>query len=305
MKKYILIGCTLLGMLSVLASCEKELMDYEGKDCLYFDVRRGAAHILPSMWAHQFYTDISFGTRVDNDVELSLKVMASGTIKEYDRPFRVIVNNDSTTAVSGADFDGLQDEYVIKAGESGTEVKFTVHRTKQMDGDTLQLQLQLLPNEHFALKYNIYGDYPGTYSATNHVAFSGNHDASIHNLFFYDVLSMPRGADGETTSGGWYGQDQNSPGTAGLFSNFSAKKFRLMMELTNTTVADYANKTVMPNPRAQAISQTVAVYLLEMAKSPDTVVLDEDGTMMYVSYVTNLGGSRAWAPRTKPEDYFK
>ena len=42
MKKHILIGCTLMGIFSLLTSCEKELMGYEGKDCLYFDVRRGA-----------------------------------------------------------------------------------------------------------------------------------------------------------------------------------------------------------------------------------------------------------------------
>ncbi|WP_290230514.1 hypothetical protein, partial [Bacteroides acidifaciens] len=87
MKKHILIGCTLMGIFSLLTSCEKELMGYEGKDCLYFDVRRGATHILPSLWGHQFYTDISFGTIVEDDVELSLKVMASGTLKEYDRSF--------------------------------------------------------------------------------------------------------------------------------------------------------------------------------------------------------------------------
>ena len=35
-----------------LTGCEKELMDYEGKDCLYFDVRRGASWIDPDLWAH-------------------------------------------------------------------------------------------------------------------------------------------------------------------------------------------------------------------------------------------------------------
>ncbi len=305
MKKYATIGCALLGMLSLLASCEKDLMGYEGKDCLYFDVRRGPNHILSSLWGHQFYTDVSFGTIVEDEVELSLKVMASGTLKDYDRSFRLCVNKDSTTAVDGTDFTGLQDEYVIKAGASSTEVKFTVHRTGHMDEDTLQLQLQLLPNEHFDLKYDNYGDHPGVYDPTSNVAFSGNHDASIHNLFFYDVLSMPRGADGLTTSGGWYGNDKGGNGM-GLFGNFSPKKFRLIMELTDTTVADYANKTTaMPQARAEAISEKVAIYLLEMAKSRETVVLDEDGTMMFVSKIQDLGGTRAWRPFTKPEDYFK
>ena len=52
-------------------------------------------------------------------------------------------------------------------------------------------------------------------------------------------------------------------------------------------------------------SEKFARYLLEMAKSRETVILDEDGTMMYVSYVKTLGGSAAWAAGTKPEDYYK
>lgn len=40
-------------------------------------------------------------------------------------------------------------------------------------------------------------------------------------------------------------------------------------------------------------------------KSRETVVLDEDGTMMYVKAVQTLGGSSGWGAGTKPEDYFK
>ena len=39
MKRYIQVGlCMMLGLCG-LASCEKELMDYEGTDALYFDVQ--------------------------------------------------------------------------------------------------------------------------------------------------------------------------------------------------------------------------------------------------------------------------
>ena len=59
-----------------------------------------------------------------------------------------------------------------------------------------------------------------------------------------------------------------------------------MMQVTETTINDYDNLTVtMPMNRADAISEKFARYLLEMAKSRETVILDEDGTMMYVSYV--------------------
>lgn len=304
MKTNMITLSALLGMLMVLAGCEKDLMDYEGKDTLYFDVRRGPAHLPSALWPHEFYTDVSFGTMVANEQELTLKVMAAGGMKDYDRPFQVVINKDSTTAVAGQDFIGFDGNCVIKAGESGTTFSIKVNRTEAMLDDTLQLQFQLVPNEHFDVKYEVYRDYPGMYGPTENMAFAGNKNGAIHNLFFYDVLSMPRGEDGLTTSGGWYGQDKGGTGK-GLFGNFSPKKFRLMMEITGTTVDDYKSKKTMPAPRATAISEQMAAYLLEKAQSRETVVLDEDGTMMYFMAVESMGGTKGWAPFTKPEDYFK
>lgn len=59
----------------------------------------------------------------------------------------------------------------------------------------------------------------------------------------------------------------------------------------------------MSFPRAQAISQEVAKHLLEAAQK-EQPILDEDGTMMWVSYVNILGGTRGWAQFTKPEEYY-
>ena len=54
MKTNMITLSALLGMLMVLAGCEKDLMDYEGKDTLYFDVRRGPAHLPSALWPHEF-----------------------------------------------------------------------------------------------------------------------------------------------------------------------------------------------------------------------------------------------------------
>lgn len=292
MKKYTTTFCALICGFFLLAGCEKELMDYEGKDCIYFDVRRGASWIEPSRWAHQFYTTIEFGNMIEDEVQVNLKVMAAGKSQNYDRPFTVVVNKDSTTAVTGTDFKFLEESHAIKAGETSTTISLTVHRTKPMDGDTLKLQLKLLENEFFDLKYTSFGDYPGTYPPDANPSFDGNKDATIHNLFFYDVLSQPKEWAGNNVTG------------TGLFGKFSAKKFKLMMELTNTTIIDYQSVETMPTVRQQAICELMSAYLLEKAKAKDPV-LDEDGTMMYFMYISTLGGSSAWAPFTKPEDYYK
>ena len=280
---------TALAALALLTSCEKDLMSFEGKECLYFDVRRGASWIAESRWAHQFYSVMDFGNMVQNDSTLSLKIMATGNLKDYDRSFQVIVNADSTTAVSGTDYSGLENSYVIKAGETSAEVKLAVHRTASMDGDTLQLQLQIVPNEYFDTKFDVYQDYPNTYDADENTAFGGNKNAAVHNLFFYDVLSKPTG---------WFGGDTGG----GLFGKFSAKKYKYIMEVTGTTIEDFQSDK-MPSQRANAISQTVAQELIKQADN-GTPVLDEDGTMMWVMYVNTLGGAKAWAAFTKPEDYY-
>ena len=58
-----------------LTGCEKELMDYEGKDCLYFDVRRGASWIDPDLWAHWNYSEVTFGNILSNDTTIAVKIL--------------------------------------------------------------------------------------------------------------------------------------------------------------------------------------------------------------------------------------
>ena len=292
MKKYTTVLCCLLGSLALLTGCEKELMDYEGEDNLYFDVRRGPAWLEPNTWAHQFFTTVEFGNLTVDEVTVSCKIMASGMPKDYDRPFTVTINKDSTTAIAGSDFDPLKEDYVIKAGETNAIVSLIVHRTERMDGDTLRLQLQLHANEFFSLNYTNFGDYSLAYSPEKNPSFDYNKDAGVHNIFLYDVLSRPAA---------WNGNDVNGLGTLG---KFSAKKFRLMMKLSNTTIEDFKSSASMPSIRQSAIGELVSKYLLEQAAA-NTPVLDEDGTMMYLSAVTTLGGSKAWRPFTKPEDYYK
>lgn len=293
MKQYIHALSILCGGLLLFSACEKELMDYEGQDGLYFDVRRYPSHIEQSKWPHQYYSTVEFGNLLVDDVEMNLKIMATGYAKDFDRAFKVIANPDSTTAVAGRDYANLTEECVIKAGENSATVSFTVHRTSEMDGDTLQLQLKIVENEFFTLPYTSFADGPSIpYEPDVNIAFSYNKDASVHNIFMYDVLTRPDR---------WIGNDANG---LGLWGRFSAKKYQLIMDLTGTTIEDFQTEATMPSARQQAIGEQMARYLLEKAAAHEPV-LDEDGTMMYFMAVQNLGGSAAWAPFTKPEDYYK
>lgn len=283
--------CAVTCLMALFLSCEKELMTYEGKDCLYFDIRNEVAWLDPATWSHEHYSVVSFGSTLEDEISLNLKVQASGMPSSVDREFKVVVVKDSTEVQDG-DYDGLASSYVIKAGETNTIINLRFHRADYMKNDTLKLQLGLVENEYFSLKYTDFGKAPEQYDPTPAPWFDYNHDASVHNIFVFDVMSRPKQ---------WQGNDANGIGT---FGAFSAKKWRLIMDLSGTTIDDFSSEKTMPAARMKAIGETLARYLLEKASSREPV-LEEDGTMMYCNAVSTLGGSSAWVPFTKPEDYYK
>lgn len=275
-----------------LSGCEKELMDYEGKDCLYFDVRRGPSWFKPYECAHWNYSEVTFGNILSNDTTIAVKISATGQTKDFDRSFQVIVTKDSTDLEEGTEYEPLKPEYTIKAGQTHSFVDVTFHRTARMTNDTLRFQLQIVPNEHFHTMFDDYKDYPGPHEATQpKVEFNFNHDARFHNMFVDDVLIQPDG---------WMGSDAGG----GLFGKFSDVKFRFMMQVSGTTIFDYTREK-MSSARATAIGQQVAEELVRRARAKDPVI-DKDGTMMWVMAVqSGKYGKDAWTAFTKPEDYLK
>ena len=208
MKKYIY----LLGIMSILfTSCEQEIMTYEGEEAIYFDVRYGAAWGDPeNQWAHQSYTAVEFGRLNGDSYTAQLRVKATGTIKDYDRPFQVTVLQDSTTAIAGTDYEILSSDLVIKAGETHAYIDVLINRTERMSEENVFLMLQLKENEHFTLRFSDYGDSAGHW--TPETAYSTNTDASVHKLVINDLLVKPDG---------WIGTDAG----LGLFGKYSAKKY--------------------------------------------------------------------------------
>ncbi|MBQ3522761.1 MAG: DUF4843 domain-containing protein [Bacteroidales bacterium] len=288
MKRYITLFCLVISLFSMLfVSCEKEPMTYEGKDTIYFDVRTGAEWIDPDLWSHEYYSTVSFGSTVDDVIELNLPVCVSGMPSDIDRSFTIIEVKDSTTVQSG-DYEGLESTYTIKAGETKTNVRLVFNRKEHMKDDTLCLQLALQENEYFSLMYKDFGKAPEQYAPDAKPEFDYNHDGSVHNIFVFDVMVKPTR---------WVGNDATG---AGRFGKFSPTKWKFMMKITNTSIEDYASTATMPTARQAAIAQTCANFVMEKAAAR-TPVLDEDGTMMYF-YVDAT--TVPWSPFTKPSDYY-
>lgn len=288
MKKTLyIIGAIILSVVS-LTSCEEELMDYEGENALYFDVRLYPSHIEEKLWPHRLSTEVSFGNVMKNDLEVVIPVRTTGVSTDYDRPYKVEVVADSTTARLDIDFSDLQTDRVIKAGQTSDTIRFKAHRTEEIFEDTVRLQIRLLPNEHFITNFKEYGE-PGSYfsyvtvgGSQSSKEFDVNADASIHNIFIYDTMTQPKG---------WWGS-----ALGGIGGAFSAKKIRLMMELCNCDLSAFETMGTMPSSRFTSYCEKLGKYLIEQAKlGPDHVVLEKDGTLMWVSYCTNADTRYRWA----------
>ena len=76
----------------MLSGCEKDLMDYEGLEGVYFAVQWGDSWGNENSWPYQPYTDVNFISLPGDTATLSVKVMATGPVKAYDRIFLVEVS---------------------------------------------------------------------------------------------------------------------------------------------------------------------------------------------------------------------
>lgn len=285
--------CVIGGLL--LSGCEKkEVMEYEGVDGIYFDVQYGREHGNESLWARQNYTYVSFGSLEVEEVDVKMKVGVVGSIKDYDRPFRVMIVADSTNAVLDEEYTGFTEEQVIKAGENHTYVTLKVFKTPRLTNDTARILFRIDPGEHFTLPFIDFGKIPGRW---NDVAdkFKVDDNPEEHNLFFNNILERPSG---------WGVND-----TSAYFGVFSPKKYQYLMDLTGYTKAHFEQLTAITmGGRGTKIRMAAVADLQRMfnlgynrlrngdADGWQEWMLEDRGTMMHVP------GISLWSEGTLPEE---
>lgn len=161
-KKIVYYLVVLIPALFTIGGCERELMDFQEEDALYFDVRRGVAWIDPALWSRYYHTPVNFIDQPDT-VEVRLNVALSGQLREYARPFTVEVVKDSTNAVEGVDFDFAGD-WVLPAGAATTEISMYVYKQHDLLDTCRIVVLQVKEGEYFTTDLTFYGDLPGRYA---------------------------------------------------------------------------------------------------------------------------------------------
>jgi hypothetical protein len=267
-------------------SCDKvDISHFSGVDGIYFDQQWPSA--VPwfdsTRLARQCYSIVAFGSMDNSDSLLEVRVETTGYKRDYDRPFGLEIVEDSTNAISGEDYELLTTDPKISAGQTSTYIRLLVHSTERMNDETVKLQLRLIPGEYFELPF---GDDTGVkpLRATGgdiYTEYSTNFDPAIHNIFANRFLTKPAG---------WLDF---------RYGTYSRKKYALMLQLCSEqfgwTVSTFEDRNKMASLAVLAARVTATYLTQQYNKGREYWVLDEDGTMMYVSGV-------AWAAGTNPDD---
>ncbi|MDR2130613.1 MAG: DUF4843 domain-containing protein [Odoribacteraceae bacterium] len=257
----------LVGLAFVTGSCERELMGYEGEEGVYFAVQHGASYGTEATWPYQPYSNVEFIRETGDVVTKQFKVMATGAVKEYDRPFRVVINPDSTTAQRAVDYELADEEFVIPANSSVGYVSIVLKRTPELQNSIKKIGLKLVANAFFTCAFPEWDAVPGFSSGTIVPAF----DASLHTINMNDFIVQPPV---------WTGSIQAGGREAGMWGAFSRKKLEMICARFNLTYNDFLSTTTMPMVLQGLIATTMSNDLIELYNQ-HTPVLEEDGRLMF------------------------
>lgn len=276
--KNIIYSILISGLCFAIAGCKKDTTFYSGEEGIYFAVQWGPAYGDENVWAFQRNTPVEFVKLLDNTTDtLKLRVMITGSVKDYDRPFSVVANPDSTNAISGIHYEPLKPEYVIKAGSVDTRVEIVVKRTTDMKTELKGLGLKLVPGKHFTLALTEWRQITPYWAAE----VKGNFNPSLHQIQISDFLTKPLR---------WIGLANNGV-EAGSWGFFTEKKYNLICEKFELNYQDFATADTMPDARRSVIQEVMVRYLQDLYVK-GTPVLEEDGRLMYfmgVSWTSKIG----------------
>ncbi|RZL13528.1 MAG: DUF4843 domain-containing protein, partial [Pedobacter sp.] len=202
---------------TVLTSCEKEIMGYKGKEGVYFSVRVGTQELLKGRWPFVPYSNVDFVKFSDDVVEFPINVAITGPVKDYSRTFNLELNPDSTNAVLGKHYEPLQREWTVPAGASTVIVKVRLKRTPDLQETPVNLGLRLVATKDFELSFPEWDAIPGY----NDGVVVERFDAGLHTLKINDIMVRPEV---------WFGSLQSGNRESGLFGVFTRRKMEFMME---------------------------------------------------------------------------
>lgn len=238
----LLLTCLLSGLLG--ACKEDKLMDYEGADNIFFYSAFSPVNFADTLSMPLVY----FPTITDTIVPLP--VAFTGLIKDFDRPYKLVVD-PSSTAREGIDYK-LIGNYTIPANQYQDTVFLQMFR---LDDDSVhELILRLEANDYFAADF-VQHKYMGSGKFAGYVSQSTRFKVLLSN-----DLQQPRN---------W---------SSDYFGPWSKKKHLLMCVVCEIPASEL-QRADLTTTEARYYGNRMRIYL-EKEKSEERTVYEADGTEM-------------------------
>ena len=270
MKK-LLVYILVLPLALFLSGCQKEMMEYKGKEGVYFAVQHGTKSLSINSWPFQPFSDVAFVSIGKNEVDFPVKVMITGPVKNYDRVFRLAVNPDSTTAIEGQHYVPLQTEWKVPAGKIMVDVNIRLKRSPDLETKAVTLGLRLVETNDFKLSFPEWDAIPNLTGGVVVKEF----DASLHTLRINDLMIQPAI---------WPGSIQPVNRESGLFGVFTRKKMQFLIDNLGLKYEDFASAETMPQARYLLVASDAA-EILKARFNANNPVLEDDGRLMFIGSV--------------------
>ena len=261
----------------VFSACEKQDISVFTTDDSGIYFQRVTSYIYNS--TTEYYGDsvaYSFASAKASvkNVVLSATIRTMGKVVDYDRPFKVVGDQEGTTAIEGKHYEVNLDTVVVPAGKSTAYVRVRFFRTDDMMEKAVRLAIRLEDNEYFKCYFPEYKN-TNAYSATG---------VMIHGDEFVFSLS-------EMYTEPWYWSMFGD----GFFGNWTPKKFLVVNSVCGLSAADWDNAgyagAKIQYGRFNFFTTTVQKYLQEQADA-GTPELDSDGSYMQLAPSYSVDYSR-------------
>ena len=207
-------------------------------------------------------------------VVLSATVRTMGKVADYDRPFKVVVDQEGTTAIEGKHYEVNLDTVVVPAGASTAYVRVRFFRTSDMMEKAIRLALRLEENEYFKC-------YFPEYKNTNAYAAKGVQiRGDLFAFSLSEMYSEPRywNRQGKKYLGEW-----------------TSKKYLVVNAVCGLSDEDWDDAGLagakVTLGRLSFFAIAVQKYLQEQADA-DTPEVDSDGKYMQLAPAYSVDYSR-------------
>lgn len=226
----------LLALLTVAYGCQSEFETYSGENVIFMNQTTDTTRFSFT------YVDSKFETQTQE-----IKIKTIGEVCDYDRV--VNIKFTLTKAVEGTDFEPLEENYFVKAGETTLVIPIVMKRTEALQTEARIIDMELQENEYFKTYYDFGSSDSITWVNTNRLR---------QTLIFSEFMTQ-----------------SPSQWNPYILGTFSPKKFKLICEEMGIAREKFLDYSYM-GARSMYIGKYMNKYFAG-EKAVGRTVYEEDG----------------------------